>query len=212
DTDFFSSESVNDRKDEKEKLMRGAGIENNDLVVTYIGSLKTWYLPEKVFSLMKKILDKRSDAKFLFITHETRSYIEEWAEQFNINKSNLIIKAAQRKDMPLYISMSSFSVFFIKPVFSKRASSPTKMGELMALGVPYIANSGVGDVKWIAQNYQVGMILDNFKEETMQNAVNNMEQLINANSEKLVEAAKDFYSLKKGVNTYYEVYKRLNEV
>ena len=35
------------------------------------------------------------------------------------------------------------------PSFSKKASCPTKMGEIMNLGVPVICNKGVGDVEEI---------------------------------------------------------------
>ncbi|MEI9956314.1 MAG: hypothetical protein WDM90_08440 [Ferruginibacter sp.] len=49
--------------------------------------------------------------------------------------------------MPLLLSLSQFSVFFIKPCYSKQSSSPTKHGEIMAMGIPLITNSGVGDVE-----------------------------------------------------------------
>jgi len=42
--------------------------------------------------------------------------------------------------------LSNASLFFIKPVWSKKASSPTKLAELMGLGIPVFSNSGVGDV------------------------------------------------------------------
>jgi hypothetical protein len=65
--------------------------------------------------------------------------------------SDVIVVKATRKEVPLYISIADVSVFFIKPVFSKKASSATKMGEIMAMNVPVITNPGWGDAEEIVK-------------------------------------------------------------
>ena len=64
--------------------------------------------------------------------------------------------------MPSYIGVSDFSIFFILPVFSKKASSPTKMGEIMNLGIPIICNSGVGDVDNIMKACMPELLVKDF--------------------------------------------------
>lgn len=40
------------------------------------------------------------------------------------------------------------------------ASSPTKHGEIMAMGIPVITNAGVGDVKEIVLQNEAGYVLE----------------------------------------------------
>ena len=61
--------------------------------------------------------------------------------------------------MPVLLSLSTLSLFFIKPAYSKKASSPTKMGELMSMGIPFITNSGVGDIDLLVNEYKVGIAI-----------------------------------------------------
>jgi hypothetical protein len=51
----------------------------------------------------------------------------------------------------LNISLFDTSIFFIRPTYSKKASSPTKQGEIMAMGIPLICNYGVGDTDEIVK-------------------------------------------------------------
>ena len=45
-----------------------------------------------------------------------------------------------------YIGVSDFSIFLYYLFFQKKHPPPTKMGEIMNLGIPIICNTGVGDV------------------------------------------------------------------
>ena len=69
--------------------------------------------------------------------------------------------------MPYYISLSSASLFFIRPSFSKSASSPTKMGELLSMQVPVVTNAGVGDVDSIIDETKCGVIVSNFNKREL---------------------------------------------
>ena len=49
-------------------------------------------------------------------------------------------------DMPARLCGADAAVSFIQPCFSKMASSPTKVAEYLALGLPVALNRGVGDL------------------------------------------------------------------
>ena len=48
---------------------------------------------------------------------------------------------------------------FIKQCLSKTASSPTKIGEYLASGLPVVASSGVGDVDELLIRSRVGVVV-----------------------------------------------------
>ena len=75
----------------------------------------------------------------------------------------------------------------------------------MAMGIPLITNSGVGDVTDIVKKYHSGVIIEELNEEGY---VLNSERLVTANfdSMKIRNGAREFYSLEKGIEKYQQVY------
>ena len=69
------------------------------------------------------------------------------------SRSSSIIRPATREEVPRLLAAADLGIFLIKPVFSKTASSPTKMGEMLAVGLPIVANAGVGDVEQMVERY-----------------------------------------------------------
>jgi glycosyltransferase involved in cell wall biosynthesis len=154
---------------------------------------------------------KYSNAKFLFITPDAPELIYSAASKKGIAKENFIITSAQREEVPTLVSLCDASIFFIKQAFSKKASSPTKQGELMSMGVPLICNAGVGDTDFVVKKYEAGMVIENFTQEAYQKVVDNFDNILKMDKSKLVFGANDFYSLEKGVEKYASVYKKISE-
>jgi glycosyltransferase involved in cell wall biosynthesis len=108
------------------------------------------------------------------------------------------------------LSFSDYSLFFIKPCYSKLSSSPTKHGEIMAMGIPVIANSGVGDVKEIIEKYEAGFVLDGFSIAEMEKIIEKIaDPQTRFDAGKIRAGAEDFYSLDKAIATYTGVYKKV---
>jgi glycosyltransferase involved in cell wall biosynthesis len=193
-----------------EKFKKESGISDGDFIISYLGSIGGWYLTNEMMQFCGLLLQKKPEAKFLFISNNRHEDITEAAKKFNVPGDRIIVKFAGRKQVPSLLSLSSYSLFFIKPCYSKLSSSPTKHGEIMAMGVPVITNSGVGDVKEIVEKYQGGFVLDGFSENEMAAVV---AQVVNPavkfNREKIREGAGDFYNLDKTVETYTRVYKKI---
>jgi glycosyltransferase involved in cell wall biosynthesis len=80
----------------------------------------------------------------------------------------------------------------------------------MAMGIPVIANSGVGDVKEIIEKYEAGFVLDNFTPAEMEKIIDKaIDTKTKFDRNKIREGAKDFYNLEKTVATYKQVYKKI---
>lgn len=194
----------------KEKYKNELGISDNDFIISYLGSIGGWYLTDEMLAFCGMLLQKKSNAKFLFISNNNHNDIIDAAKKYNIPESKIIVKFAVRNEVPTLLSFSNYSLFFIKPCYSKLSSSPTKHGEIMAMGIPVITNSGVGDVKEIVENYKAGFVLDNFTEVEMKNIINKVvSQNTYFDPLKIREGATEFYNLDKTVNTYLQIYKKI---
>lgn len=184
------------------------GIKKGDFILSYVGSTGTWYMLEEMLDFFLVLLKRRTDAKFLFITKDKKKIIFEKAKSKGIEKSKILVKSSTREMMPSHIKISNLSIFFIKPLFSKKASSPTKMGEIMNLGVPIICNTGIGDVDEIMKKCMPELIVRSFSNEEYNRVLNSFFRS-KYNFDNIIKTSKDYYSLSAGTLKYKEIYQQL---
>ncbi|MBX2842850.1 MAG: glycosyltransferase [Flammeovirgaceae bacterium] len=207
DTNHFRQENICISK--RKKLQEELRISDNSFVLSYLGSIGTWYMLPEMMAFFKRLLLKKKDAVFLFITAESPEKIYVEAQKLGVPKEHIKIKKAEREGVPLLLSLSSLSIFFIKPVFSKKASSPTKQGEIMNMGIPLICNSGVGDTDYVVEKYKSGYLVDEFSDDCYDHAVEKLDQILNLDKSRIIEGAEEFYSLSKGVENYSHIYREV---
>ena len=182
------------------------GFNKDDFIISYVGSIGTWYMLDEMLDFFKCLQIKNPKAKFLFITKDNPHLILEKAKSKEIDLGAIKIQPSSREMMPSYIGVSNFSIFFILPVFSKKASSPTKMGEIMNLGIPIICNSGVGDVDEIMGKSMPELLIKEFSNNEYDRVIDLITNNYKPNQKTIIETSHNYYSLEKGVEKYKEVY------
>ena len=158
------------------------------------------------FKILKK---SKADSVFLFISPSDPNFIMNLALKKGIDKGDIYIKFAPRKELPVLISVSSVSIFFIKNSFSKKASSPTKHAELMGLGIPVIANSGVGDVDNVILGTESVKVVNLSDPNPYQEICINIDKLLEIKKETIRKNGMKIFALEIGVNDYRKIYSRL---
>jgi glycosyltransferase involved in cell wall biosynthesis len=196
--------------EEFKKLLRAdLHIKENDLIISYLGSVGSWYLIDEMIRFFKIISDQNANAKFLVISPNAKDEISRLANEFNLDEKKIIVKEANRKEVPALLSLSKFSVFFIKPCYSKQSSSPTKHGEIMAMGIPVITNQGVGDVADIIEQSKSGIVLSKLNESEYLSAAVQIAQGISFDDKLIRKAAVQFYNLENAIEKYHKIYERI---
>lgn len=193
----------------KRNLQAELNISKDDFVVSYLGSIGGWYLTDEMMQFCTKLITRIPAVKLLFISPHRHEEIRMIAEKYGIAGDRIIIKKAARVQVPLLLSLSRYSVFFIKPCYSKQSSSPTKHGEIMAMGIPLITNSGVGDVEMIVEKYNSGIVVKDFTEQDFEQTTDRIAGGVAYDSESIRQAAKEFYALDTAVKKYVNIYNRL---
>ncbi len=184
---------------------KGLNIKESTFILSYVGSTGTWYQLEDMLMFFRFLKSRISNAKFLFITKDNSNDIIQKAQKLELSASDLIFRSANRTQVNQFLDASDLSIFFIKPLYSKKASSPTKQGEIMAKGIPYIANVGVGDVERIVKETNSGVLVDSSKKETFDKAI---DEFFKSSFDKIAirENAKSLFDLKNAVGTYQKIY------
>lgn len=193
----------------REKFRIDLDIKKEDIIFSYLGSIGGWYLTEEMMMFCKLLSERMPAAKFLFISPHRHEQILAAAEKAGLSSKKIITTHAQRHEVPALLSFSSYSLFFIKPCYSKISSSPTKHGEIMAMGIPVITNTGVGDVKEIVEKYDAGFVLGDLSENSMQDVIEKIIAKPVFDSKRIEQGAKEIYSLEQAVIAYKNVYDRI---
>ncbi|MGN6400930.1 MAG: glycosyltransferase [Flavisolibacter sp.] len=194
--------------DEQRKVRDELNISSDAPVLSYIGSLGTWYMLNEMMAFAKAFQDVYQNAVFMVLTGEPEQMVLEAALRSGLNTANLRVIKVSRNQMPLYISLSTISLFFIKPAFSKKASSPVKQGELMAMGIPVVCNNAVGDTGEIVKKYKAGIVICDFSLLAYNQAINEIGKTA-FDKQQIVQGARDCFSLEKGVRLYSQVYQQM---
>lgn len=201
---FDPSATHNDKLAE---LRNDLMIQEHDYVLGYIGSIGTWYMLPEMIAYFKELSKSIPSSKFVFITTEREQTILDEAIRQDVDVNNIRVTSCLHKDVPQFIALFNASIFFIKPAYSKKASSPTKQGELMAMGIPIVCNSEVGDTDRIVNTYHSGVIVKEFNIENYKDALIHHFKF---DKSAIIAGAQEYFSLEEGVKRYLRVYENVN--
>ncbi len=186
--------------------------ERSGFVLGYVGSAGTWYLFDEVAACFLELVRLRKNSSFLIINKGEHDYIRGRLAAAGVPAGSVELIAATHREMPRQIARMDAGIFFIRPVFSKQASAPTKLAEFLGCGVPCLGNAGVGDMAEILEGERVGVALRAFDEVSLATGLGQLLALTKdpATPARCVAAAYKHFSLDDGVRLYAAIYRQLS--
>ena len=207
DLDHFKSEGVS--LAERAQWRKELRLSEGDFVVSYLGSLGTWYLLDEMLRFFRILKKARPEAKLLFITPDDPRWIFDAATRAGVDAQAVRVREGSRDEVPGLLSLSGLGLFFIRPSYSKISSSPTKLAEILAMGIPVVTNAGVGDSDWFAARFQVGELVHGFSDEEFEKVIAKLPTLEKIAPQDIRAAAQSYFSLEHGVEAYDRIYTSL---
>jgi glycosyltransferase involved in cell wall biosynthesis len=104
-------------------------------------------------------------AHFLWLTPTRHERVHDLMKARGLGASDYTVLASAPRDVPSYLSAADAGLAFIKPCFSKQASSPTKYAEYLGCGLPLIINQGVGDSDILITGERTGALVSKFDDD-----------------------------------------------
>jgi glycosyltransferase involved in cell wall biosynthesis len=206
DLDHFNFHLINEET--RVKVAKELGIRPDKKVITYLGSIGGWYMTNEMFDFFKRLLIKDSRFVMLIITKDDAAQVKNEAALRGAPTDKIVVISSNRNDLPAYLSVSDYSIFFICPTYSKIASSPTKHAELMGMGIPVICNN-IGDTGKIISETNTGKIIQDFNQTEYDRIIEEMPELLGINKQYIRDAAFRYFDLVQGANKYRNIYQRL---
>jgi glycosyltransferase involved in cell wall biosynthesis len=134
----------------------GAG---EDPVLIYVGKFSGWYMEKEMAEFFAVAGAQRPGLRFVVLTQGAREPIEAELARHAIAPGRTTITSAPPQDVPGYLAAADLALCLIRPSPSKASSSPTKIGEYLAAGLPVVATAGVGDCDALLDGDGLGVLL-----------------------------------------------------
>ncbi len=186
-------------------LKRSLGIPEEGKVLIHVGSVGTWYRLDQELVFFNALSALDPTWYFLILTKDTTAA----TTIVNSNQSfsyRVVIHSAPHHEVPSFLNLAQASIQFIEPAFSKRASSPVKLGESLAMGVPVIANAGIGDSQVLIQEGLAGICINSW--DDIPSAVADFQRM-RFDSNAIREYAIRILGLEQGITEYHQVYTKI---
>ena len=189
------------------------GLPENAFVLSYLGSLGTWYMLEEMLQLFGQAATERKDVHFLLITKDWREEHEALIIALGLShlRTRIHVYEAKRDQVPSFIGCSDLMLSFIKPAYSKIASSPTKIAEALAVGVPVVSNAGIGDIDDMTARLKAGAVIDLDKPDSLSDIVSSLDSLKKMGGSNLRALAQSELDLHVAELSYKKIYEQLEQ-
>jgi glycosyltransferase involved in cell wall biosynthesis len=179
----------------------------------YVGKLGGWYLDAEMLDFFKTASDESPGAQLNIWTQSSRDTVEKIVREKQIE--DVTIDSVDPADLPEKLQHANAAIAFIKQCLSKTASSPTKIGEYLAAGLPVVANTGIGDLDELLSGNgdgPVGVTVHDFTSEGYRKALAELDVLMHTPriAERCRTVARESLDLKTvGWPRYQRVYSEL---
>jgi len=200
-------------EESRDDLRRNLNLEGRRALI-YVGALGGWYLTDQMAELMALARQEDASTFSMVLTQSPPEMITGRLNALGMAQSDYLVKKVAPEDMPRYMKAADFAVSLIKPCYSKMSSSPTKIAEYLASGLPVISSSGIGDLDDVIAEDNVGVILDAFNRDSYGRALKGIKDLLleRGIAERCRESARKRFDLANvGGVRYRRLYRRVFE-
>jgi hypothetical protein len=168
-------------------------------VFLYMGKFGDLYYKKEIPEFCKTLLKHNKNYFFLIVTSNNHEEINALFQEQGINKECYIITGnLSYPEVKDYISASDIGISAVPPSPSQLFRSPTKTGEFLACGLPYITVKGVSEDDEYALKYHVGVVVDSFMESDLTNKIKDIDAILLESKESLQTRCREIGILYRG--------------
>lgn len=202
-------ERIAERSGEREEARAELGIGDRPTMV-YVGKFTGWYMEREMADFVTTARQSQPDLLFLVVTQADPAPMLRELDRCGIGPDDYRVLRAEPDDVGRYLAAADVSISFVRPCFSKISSSPTKIGEYLAAGLPVVSTAGIGDVDALLRDNRVGALVGDFSTSAYEAAAVATLREDPATRERCRAVARQRLSLREvGIPRYDALYRRL---
>jgi glycosyltransferase involved in cell wall biosynthesis len=146
-------------------------------VIVYLGSFGGWYMTDEMTEFLAVAHKQDSSTYSMIVTQSPRQMVIDRMCARGIEQNNFSVAQVSPGEVPRFLKAANIAISFIKPCYSKQSSSPTKIAEYLASGLPIVCNAGVGDLDKLVEKNRVGALIREFTPEAYLKALDEIDAM-----------------------------------
>ena len=143
----------------REARRRELGL-NDEKLLVYAGKTGGRYLTDDMFEFFKVAGERIPRSRLLVLTGDDPAIFHAIARRHAIEASDYYVKHSSRQEMPEWLSACDAGLAFIRSASCERGSSPVKIGEYLACGLPVVLTCGIGDYSDLIARVNLGAVVE----------------------------------------------------
>ena len=160
----------------RDRSRRELGLDGRRGIV-YLGALGGWYMTAEMADFFATAVRQDPTTKAIILTQSPPEMMAEPLRRRGVAESDFLIRKVVPADVPFFLAGCDVALSFITPCYSKISSSPTKMAEYLASGLPVVCTAGIGDVDQVVTDDQVGVLVHEMNEASYLEALRQVDKL-----------------------------------
>lgn len=134
----------------------------NETLLVYVGKAGPRYPASGVIGLYRAACETGQRVHLLVLTARDRAaFIAEAARQ-GLPSGSVSCFSAPFDDVPSWLAAADVAIAMVQPNPCERASSPIKVGEYLAAGLPVLIPAGIGDCSDLLEEARAGVVVSDF--------------------------------------------------
>jgi glycosyltransferase involved in cell wall biosynthesis len=181
-------------------------------VMVYVGKLTGVYMDQEMADFFATARRQEPALAFLVLTQSPADSIVDELRRASVPEDAYRIAQSPPSEVGTYLATSTFAICFCHPKPSLIASSPTKIGEYLASGLPVVSGPDVGDTDTILREREAGVVVEDFDDPTYERAAQRMLALVGEPGirQRCGAVARDVFSLEDvGIARYDALYREI---
>jgi glycosyltransferase involved in cell wall biosynthesis len=180
--------------------------------MVYVGKLTATYMDREMVEFFAVARSQDPRLAFVVLTQAPPESIRAELARAGIPEADFRIARAEPEAMGSYLGMADFAICLCRPSLARIASSPTKVGEYLAAGLPVASGPRIGDLDNLLGGGDVGVVLDEFSARSYERASMEIRALASdpGSRARCRAVARETFSLEEvGIPRYDQLYRRL---
>lgn len=135
--------------------------------VVYSGSLGMWYMLDEMLRVYAHAREIESCLRFVFLNRNEHALIRAAWSAARLPPDAIEVRACDFGQVPRELARCHVAIALLQQVPSKIGSSPIKIGEYLACGLPVVVNQGLGDSDDQIRNARAGHVVPSYDERSL---------------------------------------------
>ncbi len=154
----------------REETRKQLGIQDDQWVLFYPGKFGSLYYYKETAWMYKWLKDLEPRLHFLIVTPHADEEVKDIFDSVGVEPEAYSIVHSDYAEIHRYYFAADFAVIAVPPGPSKKFISNIKVGEYLCTGLPFLITRGISEDYWYAENKNVGVVVDDFREKDIKAA------------------------------------------